>query len=477
MTRQAIFISHANPEDNSFTLWLGARLSAAGYEVWADLLKLRGGHDWQRRLEEALRQRAYKVLMVGTPQGVDKQGVRNEIQIAHDVGRSIKDPEFIIPLRLAAFDAPFLIAHAQYIDFTHGWASALAELLETLETTYHVPRTRDRLAETVDHWRGVQLRHARTLTNNEDRLISNWLRIAELPETLAFYDFRAGISLEAAQVKMRTSRLPLVPYHRGFLSFAGPEELQQHFAEELPLLCEADVATATFLEEGWPAKRIERWDASRQFSDLARQGLEAFFAEHGLEAYQMSNRQKAWWGTIKTLPIRQLPFQWADGLRGRRQLTGHSEKRRLYWHYGVTPWVQTFPYPHVKLVGRVIFSDNGQTPGGDPRRMHRLRRSFTKSWRNAKWRDMLLAFVYWLAEGKETLAVPLGANAVLTLAVPPESVVAPFSVSFDGDQVEEVDTLDDLDIEDFEAVDVDGDEEWVEDREDLPPAESNDERE
>ena len=38
LTRDAIFISHANPEDNDFTVWLGARLTAAGYEVWADVL-------------------------------------------------------------------------------------------------------------------------------------------------------------------------------------------------------------------------------------------------------------------------------------------------------------------------------------------------------------------------------------------------------------------------------------------------------
>ena len=30
LTRDAIFISHANPEDNEFTVWLGARLTAAG---------------------------------------------------------------------------------------------------------------------------------------------------------------------------------------------------------------------------------------------------------------------------------------------------------------------------------------------------------------------------------------------------------------------------------------------------------------
>ena len=30
LTRDAIIISHANPEDNELTVWLGARLTAAG---------------------------------------------------------------------------------------------------------------------------------------------------------------------------------------------------------------------------------------------------------------------------------------------------------------------------------------------------------------------------------------------------------------------------------------------------------------
>lgn len=47
--RHSIFISHANPEDNGFTIWLGAKLVAAGYDVWADVLRLVGGDDWQRK--------------------------------------------------------------------------------------------------------------------------------------------------------------------------------------------------------------------------------------------------------------------------------------------------------------------------------------------------------------------------------------------------------------------------------------------
>jgi hypothetical protein len=80
-TREALFISHATPEENAFARWLGARLGAMGYEVWADIMRLRGGGDWARRVEDALNNRAVKLLVVCSPTSMDAQGVRNEIEI------------------------------------------------------------------------------------------------------------------------------------------------------------------------------------------------------------------------------------------------------------------------------------------------------------------------------------------------------------------------------------------------------------
>jgi hypothetical protein len=66
--RPLVFISHATPQDNEFVLWLGTRLTPLGFEVWADILKLRGGQDWTELLEAALNERAAKVLLVATPE-------------------------------------------------------------------------------------------------------------------------------------------------------------------------------------------------------------------------------------------------------------------------------------------------------------------------------------------------------------------------------------------------------------------------
>lgn len=106
INRAAIFISHATPEDNHFVRWLGAKLTAMGYEVWADVMRLQGGDDWARKLEAALRNRAKKMLLVCTPSGLEKQGVRNEIQIGSDLSKKLDDKTFIIPLRLEDFEPP-----------------------------------------------------------------------------------------------------------------------------------------------------------------------------------------------------------------------------------------------------------------------------------------------------------------------------------------------------------------------------------
>lgn len=314
--RVALFISHASPEDNAFTIWLGAKLSALGYEVWADVLRLRGGDDWQRKLEHALRARSRKVLLVANPLAVAKQGVRNEIQIASTVGRTIKDSEFIIPLRLAAFDSPFLIAHAQYIDFQRGWARGLAELLKTLEETYKVPR---RSGDGSAMWRDIQLIHAKSVVAQPERLVSNWLSITRLPETIRLYDFKAGISIGLAQVRMKDCPWPLVPYRRGFLSLAPSFDLQDHFGPNLPLELVAESSLDAFLDDGWTKQDIERWDARNQFSNLARQALERRFRERGLKGYALSDRQTAWWAPMDAAPTNKVSFRWGD-ISGLRQI-------------------------------------------------------------------------------------------------------------------------------------------------------------
>jgi len=70
---------------------------------------------------------------------LEKNGVQEEIGIAEDLVKEIKDPRFIFPLRLQKFRKVFGIGELQYVAFVGSWAHGLGDLLDTLETQ-GVPR-------------------------------------------------------------------------------------------------------------------------------------------------------------------------------------------------------------------------------------------------------------------------------------------------------------------------------------------------
>lgn len=412
--RQALFISHATPEDNPFTIWLGAKLAAAGYEVWADVLRLKGGDDWQRKLEDALRNRACKVLLVANQRAVEKQGVRNEIQVASDLARKIGDTRFIIPLKLANFDAPFLIAHAQYIDFSRGWSAGLYELMAALQDEYKVPLLNEPTAEI---WSSLQAIHGRKLEPRSEHLVSNWLRVRKLPGAL-FYYRNAELRHHAVSLS-----LPKVPYGNGFLTC---EEHRFHGVSRTSL--------SHALGYGWPELGIPATEIRKIFARLTHQGMDLLLKSRGLHCFEMASGHQAWWFG-GDLPDTRLPFRWGE-LKGSRVLRGASTKRKVQWHFGITSQLRGGPNRYLRIRTHVLFSEDGKTalPG---KRTHRVRRSFTKGWRNPRWRDMLLAFLFWLSNGESMIRVPLHLDDDLVVEVPPIRFVSPIGVT-EGEE-EEVD--------------------------------------
>jgi len=332
------------------------------------------------------------------------------------------------------------IAHAQYIDFSKGWAQGLCELLALL-TELHIPRASG--AVRAGLWQGVQLKDARTVGPGPERLISNWLAIDSVPGRLRFYDFKGGIPLGAAQKAIKESPVPVAAFNRGFLSFAPLHQLQEHFGPNLPLEVVAERITNDFLDAGWPDLHILPRDARPKFADLARQAMDAFFLTKGLHSFELASGRHAWWPTAAQATLKRLSFSWSGGPSGSRQIAGRSAKRGFHWHYGVTCWARTAPVRHMRIAGRVIFTSDGREPIGNARRLHKMRRSFCKGWRNDKWRDLLLAFWFWMAEGALFVDVPLGEGEALRIRLPPMSFDAPFGITAPDDAGDSDDEEDD----------------------------------
>jgi hypothetical protein len=136
--RDVVFISHATPDDNEFVRWLGTRLTGFGYKVWADIFDLSGGTPCWTSIEDALRKRTLEVVLAISKASCDpnRSGVRNRISAADAVKKSLKDPEFIIPIRIDDIPCrglPIQVRQLSAIGFTTGWGAKLGARWEADE--------------------------------------------------------------------------------------------------------------------------------------------------------------------------------------------------------------------------------------------------------------------------------------------------------------------------------------------------------
>ena len=418
--RPLVFISHATPDDNEFVLWLGTRLTALGYDVWADILKLRGGQDWTEALEQALKDRVAKVLLVCTPVGLSKKGVQREIKLAQEVAKKLKDDAFIIPLRKERYELTFDTALAQYIDLTTNWGQGLAELAATLEE-YGVPRVKDGSPSIADSWRALIDGERPVVELAEERLASDALPITHLPETIGIYRV-AFAGRDIVDRALDALKLPHVRLGDFIIGFCSAADYVTEVNRAISVNLQYFPKLSDFMQSGYPAIGLEAVDARRHVVSLLRQHWDALCQSRGLKPFEFAGKSMAWWPTLQCVGEDFVSFPSPYGGVGRRQLVGTTHA--LHWHYGVTAVPRIGAPAALTLVNRVVFTTDGESPVADAVKMHRLRRSRCKMWHNDRWRDLVLAFAHWLAGGNDTIFLSCGSNKPIEVSAQPRIYVS-----------------------------------------------------
>ena len=110
----------------------------------------------------------------------------------------------------------------------------------------------------------------------------------------------------------------------------------------------------------------------------------------------------AWYPPMGTIPDGVVQFVGCEGLKKRRSLVGWSERRRVHWHLAIEAVPVLTNLHHFTLKPHVVFTEDGRTPLESVARMHALRRGFCKNWWNDRWRDLIVAFAAWFAQGEKT---------------------------------------------------------------------------
>jgi hypothetical protein len=422
--RTTVFVTHAAPDDNEFALWLSSKLAMAGYRVWVDRRRLRGGADAWDEIDAVLRNETVKQIVVFTAH-VSKSGVKKELAIGDVMRRKLGDPSFIVPIRaddIAYSDAPPEFLRGHIINGHPNWHDCLNELFETLDEA-RVLKNRSPDADTLRRIIAAREEGRRFVVQRPEKALTNWFPI-QRPARIRYFHFD-GVQ-DQLKAWVAGCRIPTVNVGRLVGSFADPVAFSQASTFEQKTLSAYDVAFNDFVAGVDLGPYVDRTSATNDVVNLLRQHFDAIAQSRGLLPVEFASNQTGWFFPDGLLPDNRIAFDAPDGRRIRRSMSGKFKDLR--WHVCLLAKPRVWPELVYRVHANVVLSADGRAPlPGD--RTHKRRRRLTKSWWNDVWRDRLLAAMHFLADTSLSIVVSAG-NTTFEIATWPLCLDVP--VSYDA---------------------------------------------
>jgi len=448
--RDLVFISKGTPDDDEFVLWLAPRLEAQGFIVFADILCLKYGDRWRQVLTKTLHEKSTKLLLCCRDSTLAKDGVQEEIGIANDLSKDLGDPRFIIPMKLEPHKKVFGMGELQRVDFEHSWADGLDNLVQYLEDE-GVPKLQ--IGEVNPEWEAYRTRRSKKLHNAPEALISNWLRISEIPDKIRYYVPTGAINVGAVMARCKEVQYPTHYYNRGILTFLSSDEVSEHFADVTPLKMQCETGTLEFERDGIPEIGLASREAHNILMSMVREAWNAFCRKQGLIEYNFSSQTAFHAGDNQTPIGKRVPW----GRQGdRRSAMLRNVAKGKVWNFGATATPSFWPYPHFKIKTRVLFAElAGQKSAGaiidNVGYQFRLRRTVCKGWRNKQWYGRLLAFLEILSGDSAFITLHLSPSEKLRIVSDPISFTSPVTTVLPDEIDDQDEEIDELFLSDLES--------------------------
>jgi len=446
LRRDTLLLSHANPEDNEFTLWLALQLANEGYRVWCDLTKLLGGEVFWDDIEEVIKTRAVKVLYVLSRTSNGKDGPLKELHFAQGVAKKEKLKDFVIPLHIDDLphgDTTIEITRLNTVPCAKSWGAGLAKLLEKLEED-GVPKDPKFNRTAVNDWWRTQFSAEQGLREEPEEYLSNWFPIT-LPTHIYFH----SLSRKSIGVLEVSPALPYPAVHDGMflITFAEASDFEDKLGPEMYIAKAGEpLVVADLLAE--PKSTF-----GKHLFQLLRIAWEQMLAEQKLPTHELANKLKCFYFPKNRVPNDKVFFTGVDGERTYRAMVGFSTRTnpttgvsvKRYWHYALQARPMVHPMLAYIFKSHVLFTNDGTNIWESKKKLAAARRSQCKSWWNDEWRDRTLAVATHLCDGTNKITVKLGSN--VSLSIPPNPMPYLSPVSYTDPQllrfVEDEETADD----------------------------------
>ena len=448
-----LFISYAW-EDQVFAKWLALRLTAEGYKVWIDQMKLLGGESWPSDIDKAIKERTFRMLGLLSRHSISKDNPRKERTLALGIAKQPGRKGFLVPINvdgLPPTELDWLTSDLTYIPFSQSWAQGLQQLLKLLDRE-GCPRG------DVDEGRSIAARIAASselIREAPESLVSNMCRFTSVPSVMHAYRVRP--KLEYGSNALRDARRdwgfhPISP-HR-VLAFHPPP---------------ADLGTWLRVEtaQSYRWAELDKIEGVQPHTAVSR-------TLRGVIEAELARRGFAWAGTAEGYVIpgvhgKMLRVTLPSGKTTNVKLSGE----RTFFRVGQPKQ----PY-HYRTAVKVFIerADDGYRavfrlqydftdPSGEPlppTQRNSRRKHLTRGWSNYHWMVRHLALIQMITGESDAVSVGTDTEDTVVLSSAPMSFTV--GVSIDEAMVK---AAPDIPDEEADAAPVDdADEQYLEDTED-----------
>ncbi len=391
--RDHLFISYAW-EDAALADWLVLQLTNLGYLVWCDRFELLGGESYPRDIDEAIKERSFRVVALLSRSSISKPNPVKERTLALNLGRE-RGIDFLIPVNvdgLRPAELDWMHSDLTFIPFHESWYEGLVKLVTKLEAI-STPRGAAGGAA-VSEWFGSRS----ALADRPETLRSNLFEFKELPSEIHW---------------IRDGATPSIPAGwPAYFEGAGAWVL------EVPDTVAPGDAWVNAFSPGDPGQNEH---ARRVLANLLRQYLRRRCRELGLA----ETPDGELYFPTGLLEGDRLPFlhysgrtRWLQAVGFKTFRSGDRSARNQ--HHLVVGWIprlERFGSPVAELNLRVYLTDESGMPLA-PRLINKRRKRVARSWFNHQWWSRTGAVASWFADGQQEVNLALGSGRVVINATP-----------------------------------------------------------
>ena len=417
-----LFISYAG-EDKALAKWLTLKLTAEGYRVWCDEVKLLGGESYPRDIDDAIKNRTFRLVAMLSKHSIHKPNPTAERTLALNIARE-RDVDFLIPLNvdgLKATELDWMTSPLTFIPFDLGWAEGLRHLLKKL-ASIDAPRTLPNgqaIAARANLPDDVVLRKAETV-------YSNCLQFLRIPEALRRFELNRFLTDEEVNT-LATSWVFYRVTPCRFLAFWEP-----------PALPSGVIITSRSRTSWKDVADMDGVPTANIISSLLSKCL--FYHCHGMGLEVTADRKRLLYFPQSLLEGNRLSFTHCDGTktwlltageRAIRKANGEIQHYRYHLAFKFKVLREILEHRVARLGVALYMTDASGSPLAD-RSANARRKRVTRDWWNDEWLKRHVAICHYLAHGQREIAIGAPSKDLVVVSAEFDRFEAPLSINEDA---------------------------------------------